>query len=138
MTDSVTDAVTPLSDATLIGLRVPVVLLTLAGAVLALVLIRRLGLFTSLVGASGCLFIAADQVVNVVWPLHVTGLAEDGAYEADDMISLTNIYTITDAALITAGVALVVLALLVRRPARSVALPPPPGHFLQPPQRPGG
>ncbi|GAA2642477.1 hypothetical protein GCM10010399_90530 [Dactylosporangium fulvum] len=55
------DAVTPLSDATLIGLRVPVVLLTLAGAVLA----------------------------------------------------------------------------LVRRPARPAQLPPPPGHFAQPPQRPG-
>lgn len=121
------DAATqPLSDAVQTGIRLPVILIALAGVVLALVMMRRLGVVAGILGALGSLFVAIDQTVNIAWVLHVSSLAERSDVNPDDVTSLSNVYTILDAVLITIAAALLVATFLTRRsgqPATAVTVP---------------
>lgn len=123
----------PLSIGVQIGLHVPVVLVALAGVLVALLLIRRLGVLAGLLGAAGSLLIAADQAINVIWVLHVRALTSDGEFDANTVTATSNTYTIADAVLITLGAALVVAAFAtVRRrgpdPARAAPTAAPPAN----------
>ncbi|WP_327004178.1 hypothetical protein OHA72_55585 [Dactylosporangium sp. NBC_01737] len=114
------ETVEPFSNGVEVGLRLPVILVALAGVVLALVLIRRLGALAGLLGAAGGLLIAADQVVNIAWVLHLTAMANGDDYDADTYVTAGNAYTIADVVLVTLGVALLigaVVAAALRKPA---------------------
>ncbi len=138
------EAAEPLSNGVQVGLRIPVILIGLAGVVLMLIFMKRLGVVAALLGALGSFLIAVDQIINIVWVVHTTSLATSEDFDAEHFNSVTNIYTFTDVALITIGTALVVLAIVVRRPASSVPAQPgypgqpagqvQPGQFLQPGQ----
>ncbi|WP_433088130.1 hypothetical protein ACQP1P_19605 [Dactylosporangium sp. CA-052675] len=99
-----------------IGLRVPVILVGLAGVLVALLMIRRLGVLSGLLGAAGSLVIAADQASNIVWILHLRSLTSGGDLDIDTFNTANNAYTVADVVLITIGVALVVASFAVRRP----------------------
>jgi hypothetical protein len=113
----------PLSNVVQIALRTPVILVTLAGAVLVLLAVRRLGLPAALLGAAGSLAIALDQMVNIAWVLHLSYLTTDPDADFERATTVSNLYTIADSALITIGAILVVIALVVPRPA--APRPPP-------------
>ncbi|MEV4514028.1 hypothetical protein AB0K00_34345 [Dactylosporangium sp. NPDC049525] len=141
------ETVEPFSNGIQIGLRVPVILFALAGVVLALVLIRRLGALAGILGALGGLFVAADQVVNVAWVLQLTSMA-NGDFDPDEYTTVNNAYTVADPIVITIGVALLVGALAAAalrkradpRPAPYQQAPfpqqPPPFPQQQFPQQP--
>jgi hypothetical protein len=127
------EAVQPLSDGMQIGLRIPVILLALFGVVFAFVTMRRLGVATGVLVALGSLFIAVDQLLNILWVLDVTSTASEANYDVDTLTSTNNLYTVADAALITIGAGFVVASVVVRRitggpkvPAQA-AFPGPPG-----------
>ncbi|MFI5916693.1 hypothetical protein [Dactylosporangium sp. NPDC051541] len=109
--------VEPLSVGVQIGLRVPVILIALAGVLLALLMLRRLGALSGILAAAGSLLIAADQAANVLWILHVRSITSGGDLDIDTFNTVNNAYAVADAVLITIGVALVVASLLVRRSA---------------------
>src|SRR3954464_7423269 len=119
-----TDAAQPLSDVTQVALHLPVVLLGLAGFVVVLVNMRRLGTLATLLGAAGAVLIAADQIVGVVWVLHLSALTDQPDFDPDHVTSLSNTYTVLDVVLITIGAALALAAIVVRRP------PAPPGFAV--------
>jgi hypothetical protein len=124
----------PLSNGVQTGIRVPVILIALAGVVLALVGIRRLGVGAAVLGALGSLFIAVDQIVTIVWVLHLSSIAKNTDSDIDTLNTANNAYTIADAVLITIGAALVVAALVVRRGAPQATVPPfPPQPYAAPP-----
>src|SRR4051794_8209416 len=104
------DAVAPLSNSVQVGLRVPVILLALAGVVLILVAMRKIGPVAGVLGALGSLFIAIDQTVNILWVLHISVLADADDISSDSVASANNLYTIADAVLVTIGAALLVTA----------------------------
>ena len=118
--------VTPLSTGTQAALHIPVILVALAGVVLALVFARRLGLPSAILAALGSAVVAGDQTVNVIWAYATNAEAERQATSAE-IITTQNSFAIVDAVLITIGVGLLVVALaLVRRkagPAPSYAGP---------------
>ena len=105
------EAAEPLSNGVQVGLRIPVILIGLAGVVLMLIFMKRLGVVAALLGALGSFLIAVDQIINIVWVVHTTSLATSEDFDAEHFNSVTNIYTFTDVALITIGTALVVLAI---------------------------
>ncbi|GAA3303137.1 hypothetical protein GCM10020218_100000 [Dactylosporangium vinaceum] len=107
--------VEPLSVAVQIGLRVPVILIALAGVLLALLMMRRLGALAAILTAAGSLLIAADQAAQVVWVLHLRSMTSGGDLDIDTFNSVNNAYAVADAVMITIGVALVVASLLLRR-----------------------
>jgi hypothetical protein len=119
--------VEPLSVGVQIGLRVPVILLALAGVLIALLMIKRLGPVAGILAAAGSLLIAADQAANIAWILHLRSMTSGGDLDIDTFNTVNNAYLVVDSVLITIGVALVVASFAVRRPA---AVPPPP--FAQP------
>nr|BFE57392.1 hypothetical protein GCM10020063_019180 [Dactylosporangium thailandense] len=123
-------SVEPLSIGVQIGLRVPVILVGLAGVLVALLMIRRLGVLSGLLGAAGSLVIAADQAANIVWILHLRSLTSGGDLDIDTFNTANNAYTIADVVLITIGVALVVASFAVRRTA------PAPAPYFGPPAPP--
>jgi len=110
------DTVEPLSNGVQIGIRVPALLIALAGMVLVLVAMRRTGVLATMLGAAGCLFLALDQLVIIVWVLQVSSLSTGSNVDADQLTAVANLYTLVDAAMITVGVTLVVAALVVPRP----------------------
>jgi hypothetical protein len=138
-------AVEPLSVGVQIGLRVPVILLALAGVLIALLMIKRLGPVAGILAAAGSLLIAADQAANIAWILHLRSMTSGGDLDIDTFNTVNNAYLVADAVLITIGVALVVASFAVRRPAVP-ALPPvtqpwnpgqvPPAPSLPPPPPP--
>ena len=116
-------AAQPLSDGVQIGIRIPVILVAVAGVVLALVMIRRVGVAAGILGAAGSLFIGIDQLVNVVWVLHIASLVKSSSSSADEITTLSNTYTLVDCALVTLGVALVVASFAFRKSAPAPAAP---------------
>jgi hypothetical protein len=131
-------AVQPLSDSTQLGLRIPVILFALAGMVLALVFMRRLGVLSAVLAAAGIGFVLVDQVVNVVWAYTTSAQAKESGDNFEKIITTQNRFMIADAALITIGVALLVVALAVHRrvpasPGPAYAAPsyPPPSYAPQ-------
>ncbi|WP_432968597.1 hypothetical protein [Dactylosporangium sp. CA-233914] len=110
-------SVEPLSVGMQVGLRVPVILIGLAGVLMALLLVRRLGALSGILAAAGSLLIAADQAANIAWVLHVRSLTSGGDLDIDTFNTVSNAYLVADAMLITIGVALVVVSLLVRKPS---------------------
>jgi hypothetical protein len=139
------EAVAPLSNGVQVGLRIPVVLIGLFGVVFVLVSMRKVGPVAGVLGALGSLFIAGDQLVNIVWVLHLSSISKEANFDADHFTTVNNLYTITDAVLITIGAALLVVAIVVRRPGAGPAQPGFPGQFggpgqpgqFAPPQAPG-
>src|SRR5256885_8749828 len=139
-------AIQPLSDSTQLGLRLPVILLALAGVVLALVFIRRYGALSAILGAIGSAVVAVDQIVNVVWVYTTTAQSNKEGVSADTVILTQNRFAILDAVLITIGVAVLLAGFVVRRRAVAGALPPwlgppgfpPPGPQGFPPGPPSG
>lgn len=141
-----TEAVEPFSNSVQIGLRVPVIVIALAGVVLALVLLRRIGAPAAILGALGSLVVAVDQIVNIAWVLHLSSLADVDGFDADGYNTTNNAYTVADPLLITLGVALLIAAVVTKRPAAGAPAPqpgqfPPPfppqqPQFPQPPQQP--
>src|SRR5438128_2394946 len=117
--------VAPLPDGLQTALRLPVVLIGLAGIVLALVLARRNGAISAVFGALGGALLAVDQIVNIWWVLHMSALARSAASNDDFTIS-NNLFTLADVVLITAAGAALVVAFAVRRRAAAPAFPPPP------------
>jgi hypothetical protein len=132
-----TDPVEPLSNGVQVGLRLPVILLALVGAVTVLVLVRRVGVAAAVLAGLGSLFIAADQVVNIAWVLHTNTLIKESDPDINGLNTLTKLYTFADVALITIGVALVIVAIVVRRPAPSVMAAPTVGPGMAHPRPPG-
>jgi hypothetical protein len=126
------DAVGPLSNGVQVGLRIPVVLIGLVGVVLVLVSMRKVGPVAGVLGALGSLFIAGDQLLNIVWVLHLSSISKEADFDADHFNSVNNLYTIADAVLITIGAVLVVVAIVVRRPGARPAQPGFPGQFGPP------
>ena len=130
--------VTVLSSGVQIALRTPAVLLGIAGVVLALVAVRRLGGLATTFAAVGSALIAADQIVNIAWVLVLTDMGHDSETPANDYNSVTNAFTVADAILLTIGAGLLIFAFFVRRPADRGPRPafPPPGFtqagFTQP------
>ncbi len=112
-----------------IGLRIPVILIALFGVVFALVTMRRLGIATGVLVALGSLFIAVDQLLNILWVLDVTSTASEGNYDVDTLTSTNNLCTVADAALITIGAAFVVASVVVRRIAGGPNVPAQPAQL---------
>jgi hypothetical protein len=110
-------AVEPLSEGVEIGMRVPSILLALVGVVLALVAGRRLGAMAAAFAAIGSGIVGGAQVVDVVWILIVRAMAKDTNTKVDDYVSVGNLFTVIYAALLTVGLAFLVFAFFVRRPA---------------------
>jgi hypothetical protein len=126
--------VAPLSDSVQMVLRIPVILLTLAGLVLALVLARRFGVLSAVLAATGSAVVAADQIVNVAWAYTNTALSHDTGTNFDKVVSTNNLFTVVDAVLITIGIGLLVFAYVVRRPVHQAppAYPAPPPAYPTP------
>ncbi|WP_433220609.1 hypothetical protein ACQP00_18305 [Dactylosporangium sp. CS-047395] len=114
-------SVEPLSIGLQIGLRVPVILVALAGALIALLMLRRLGALSGILAAGGSLLIAADQAANIAWVLHLRSMTSGGDLDIDSYNMVANAYLIADAVLITIGVVLVVASFAVRRPSSGAA-----------------
>jgi hypothetical protein len=114
-------SVEPLSIGLQIGLRVPVILVALAGALIALLMLRRLGALSGMLAAGGSLLIAADQAANIAWVLHLRSMTSGGDLDIDSYNMVANAYLIADAVLITIGVVLVVASFAVRRPSSGPA-----------------
>lgn len=127
-----TVSVEPLSNAAQVGLRIPIILIALAGAVIALILIRRLGVAASILAAAGSLFVALDQIVNIAWVLHTNDLIKKSDPDIDHINAVTKLYTFADVALITIGVALFVAALVARRSVSTTAAVPMAGPVAAP------
>ncbi|MFB9444675.1 hypothetical protein Dvina_22695 [Dactylosporangium vinaceum] len=125
--------VEPLSVAVQIGLRVPVILIALAGVLLALLMMRRLGALAAILTAAGSLLIAADQAAQVVWVLHLRSMTSGGDLDIDTFNSVNNAYAVADAVMITIGVALVVASLLLRRSPDGAAAVTGPAPWPAPP-----
>jgi hypothetical protein len=127
-------AVEPLSVGVQIGLRVPAILVALAGVLIALLVIRRLGPVAGILAAAGSLLIAADQAANIAWILHLRSMTSGGDLDIDTFNRVNNAYLVADAVLITIGAALVVASFAVRK----TAAPPPlhPGRSWNPPPPP--
>jgi hypothetical protein len=117
------EAAQPLSEGVQIGIRLPVILVALAGVVLALVMMRRIGVAAGILGAAGSLFFAVDQLVNIVWVLHIASLVKSSDTSADEITTVSNTYTLADCALMTIGVILVVASFAFRRSAPPPAAP---------------
>jgi hypothetical protein len=109
-----------LGTAVQIGIRIPVILVALAGVVLALVMMRRLGTLAAVLGAGASFFIAVNQLMAIVWVLHLSSLARDPDAKADDFTTVGNVYTMIDAVLITVAAVLLVVTFLARKPAPAV------------------
>ena len=88
--------VEPLSVGVQIGLRVPVILVALAGVLLALLIMRRLGALAGILAAAGSLLIAADQAANIVWILHLRSMTSGGDLDIDTFNSVNNAYVVAD------------------------------------------
>jgi hypothetical protein len=116
-------AVEPLSEGVQIGMRVPGILLALVGVVLALAAGRRLGVLAAAFGAIGSAILLSGQVVDVVWIILVNAMAKDTATKPDDYVTVGNLFTVIYAALLTIGLAFLIFAYFVRRPADRRALP---------------
>ncbi|WP_426512628.1 hypothetical protein ACPPVO_19525 [Dactylosporangium sp. McL0621] len=131
-------AVEPLSIGVQIGLRVPVILVALAGVFVALLMIKRLGALSGILAAGGSLLIAADQAATIAWVLHLRSMTSGGDLDIDTYNTVANAYLVADAVLITIGVGLVVASFLTRRPsppdlaAPPVFAPPPPVQIPPP------
>src|SRR2546423_7362489 len=117
-------AVEPLSNGVQTALRLPVVLFALAGIVLALVFVRRLGVAAAVLTAIGSAVVTADQVLNVVWAYTTTAQGKEPDITADKIIGTQNTFAVVDAALITIGGGLLGVGLAVHR--RGAGPPPPP------------
>ncbi|MEV8514568.1 hypothetical protein [Dactylosporangium sp. NPDC051484] len=139
--------VEPLSTGVQIALRLPVIIIALAGALLGLLMIRRMGVLSGILAAAGSLIIAADQAANVAWVLHLRSMTSGGDLDIDTFNTVNNAYLVADAVLITIGMALVVASFVLRRPATagpvvaagpaadgfgSTGAPPTPGFDLPP------
>ncbi|MEU7872391.1 hypothetical protein [Dactylosporangium sp. NPDC049140] len=131
-------AVEPLSIGVQIGLRVPVILVALAGVLVALLMIKRLGALSGILAAGGSLLIAADQAATIAWVLHLRSMTSGGDLDIDTYNTVANAYLVADAVLITIGVGLVVASFLTHRPsppgpaAPPVFAPPPPVQIPPP------
>jgi hypothetical protein len=138
------EAIEPLPNGIQIGMRIPVVLLGLAGLVLALVAARRLGGLAAALGAAGAAALAVDQIVNILWVLQISSLNNNSDTTVDDFNSVNNIFLVVDLILVAAGLLLLTLAFLVRRPAEraSPAAAAPPAYgapaFMPPATAPFG
>jgi hypothetical protein len=108
-------AVEPLSNAAQTGLRLPVILFALVGAVLALVFLRRWGVLSAVLAAVGMFVVAVDQIVNVIWAYTTSQQVKEPGDNSVKIITTQNRFTIADAVLISIGVALLVVALAVHR-----------------------
>ncbi|WP_432824487.1 hypothetical protein [Dactylosporangium sp. CA-092794] len=120
-------AVEPLSWGVQIALRLPLLIIGLAGVLIALLSIRRLGVAAGLLTAAGSLMVAADMAVNVLWVLHLRTMSSDGDFDLDSLNAVNNAYLLGDAVLITVGVALLVAGLLARKRPEADAPVPAPG-----------
>jgi hypothetical protein len=116
-------AVEPLSEGVEIGMRVPGILLALVGVVLALVAGRRLGAMAASFGAIGSGILMAAQITDIVWILILRAMAKDTNVKVDDYVSVSNLFSILYVVLATIGLAFLVFAFFVRRPADRKALP---------------
>jgi hypothetical protein len=117
------EAIDPLPNGVQIGMRIPVVLLGLLGLVLALVAARRLGGLAAALGAAGAAALAVDQIVNIWWVLQISSLNDNSDTTVDDYNKVNNIFLVVDLILVAAGLLLLLLAFLVRRPAERGAAP---------------
>lgn len=127
-----TTAIDVLPDAVQVALRVPVILIGLAGVVLALVSARRLGVKATVFAVLGSGLLALDQISNIAWSLVLSAMAKDTSTTSDDFNGVTNLFTILDVVLVTIGLGFVVVALLVRRPADRKAPASVPPSFAAP------
>ena len=117
-------SVEPLSTTAQVVLRLPVALIAFAGALVALALIRRLGVLSGLLAAGASLLLAIDQAANAVWVWHLRSISSDEDLDIDTFNTVNNAYLLADVVLITITAALLVASFAVRRPA---APPAPPG-----------
>jgi hypothetical protein len=102
----------PLSTNAQIGLKVPLLLVALAGVVVALVNLRRLGVPAAVLAAAGGAMFALDQAINIAF---AEALSRRNAV---DLINrFFNTFTLLDFALLLSGTVLLIAAVLVRRPA---------------------
>jgi len=115
-------AAEPLSISAQTIVRIPAIIVALVGVVLALVMMKRLGVFAAVLGAAGSLFIAIDQAVNIAWVLHLSSTSTSG----DKLTTLNNMYSILDPVVITIAAALIVGSFLTRRKSGPPASTPPP------------
>jgi hypothetical protein len=128
--------VTPLSTGTQTALHIPVILFALAGAVLALVFMRRLGIAAAVLIAMGSAGVALDQILNVVWVYTTSAQAKEPDITTSKIISTQNTFAVVDAVVITIGIALIVVGLAVHRrvpgpvaaPAYGASPYPPPAY----------
>jgi hypothetical protein len=121
-------AVEPLSNGVQTALRLPVILVALAGIVLALAYVRRLGVLSAVLTAIGLAVVVADQGLNVVWAYTTTAQGKEADITADKIIGTQNTFAVVDAVVITIGVALLVVALAVHRRVPGSPPPPPPAY----------
>jgi hypothetical protein len=126
--------VAPLSDGVQTALRLPVILIALAGIVLALVFAKRNGVISAVFGVLGSALLAADQVVNIWWVLYMSALARSAAPD-ESFTTANNLFTLGDVVLVTAAGAALVVAFTARRRAAvpAPAFPPPVPAFAPPP-----
>jgi hypothetical protein len=120
----VESSVEPLSTTAQVVVRLPVALIAFAGALVALALIRRLGVLSGLLAAGASLLLAIDQAANAVWVWHLRSISSDEDLNIDTFNTVNNAYLFADVVLITIAAALLVASFAVRRPA---APPAPPG-----------
>jgi hypothetical protein len=126
-------AIGPMSEGVQIGIRVPVILLALAGVVLALVAGRRLGVLAALFAAIGSGLLAVAEIVDVAWVLVVSAMAKDSRTTVDDYNAAGNLFTAVYVLVLTIAVAFLVFAFFVKRPADRRALPSyVPGNLATP------
>jgi hypothetical protein len=123
MTTTTTLAVDAFSEGVQTGLRVPAILLGLVGVVLAIVAGRRLGVLAAIFGAIGSGLLALDQVSGLVWVMTLRAMVEERDARPDDIAAASNLCTVIDVLLTTIGLAFLVFAFFVRRPADRKALP---------------
>src|SRR5690349_13999316 len=133
------EAAGPLSNGVQVGLRVPAILIGLVGVVLILIFMRRLGTGAALLGAAGSFLLAADQGLGIAWILHNSSMTSSSNFDEQHFYTINNVYTYVDVALMTIGIALVVIAIVVRRPGQPAASQASsvnqPGQMFQPGQQ---
>ncbi len=116
-------AVDAFSEGVQAGLRVPAILLGLVGVVLAIVAGRRLGAMAAIFGAVGSGLLTLDQISGLVWSHVVSAMINDTRSKQEDLNAVSNLFTVVDVLLTTVGLAFLVFAFFVRRPADRKALP---------------
>jgi hypothetical protein len=126
-------AIGPMSDGVQIGIRVPIILLALAGVVLALVAGRRLGILAAIFAAIGSGLLAGAEIVDVAWVLLVSAMAKDSRTTVEDYNAAGNAFTVVYVLVLTIAAAFLVFAFFVKRPADRKALPSyVPGNLAAP------